>query len=347
MTPLRRRGRPLVMGILNLTPDSFSDGGMWSGRRAAEHAFEMVDAGADIIDVGAESTRPGSRRVPADEELRRLLPVLREVAPSCGVPVSVDTMKAEVAAAALDAGAGIVNDVLGLRGEGMMELVASAGVPAVVMHMHGTPETMQLSPMQGDAAPQVSAFFEERTAAALDAGMRAEDIVLDPGVGFGKTCAQNLEVIDCCGKFGHPVLIGASRKRFLSEAYPGLGRDEATVRVGLRAARAGADILRVHDVASAVRSLEQAGAQGEPGDRDGGKRRRDEGVEPQVPLPLEPLLLRMGGLASGAAERLPLGDGVPAESAVRVRGQLRHGRRIRLDLLKPRASAPAPGRYNR
>ena len=251
------RGGPAVMGILNVTPDSFSDGGMYSGRVAVEHALEMIGAGAAVIDVGGESTRPGSDPVPSDEEIRRIVPVIRELASVTDVPISVDTMKTDVAYAALDAGADIVNDVYGLRSEGMLELVASAGVPAVIMHMRGMPKTMQTGLQEGTVIPEVSSFLKGRVDAALDAGIR--EIITDPGFGFGKTTKQNLELVDNSGEFsfGYPVLMGASRKRSLAEIYPGMDPDEATVRISLRAADSGSSILRVHNVPMMVSALEE------------------------------------------------------------------------------------------
>ena len=236
------------MGILNVTPDSFSDGGRYYSGGAVEHALAMIDEGADIIDIGGESTRPGSDPVPAEEEIRRIVPVIKELASVSDIPISVDTMKTEVAEAALDAGADILNDVNGLRSEGMMELAASCGVPVIIMHMEGMPKTMQLHPMEGDAISQIAAFLKGRCEIAKDHGIK--DIILDPGIGFGKTSEQNLSIIDNSSSFsfGCPVLIGASRKRFLSDIYPGMDRDEATVKVSLRAFDAGADILRVHNV---------------------------------------------------------------------------------------------------
>ena len=240
--------KPSIMGILNVTPDSFSDGGEYFSGNALEHALEMVDAGASIIDIGGESTRPGSDPVPSEEEIRRIVPVIKELSSVSDIPISVDTMKTEVAEAALDAGADIINDVNGLRSEGMMELAASTGVPVVIMHMNGMPKTMQVNPMEGHVVAPIADFLKERYEAALDQGIK--EIVLDPGIGFGKTVEQNMEIIDNASafSFGRPVLIGASRKRFLSDIYPGMDRDEATVRISMKALDAGADIVRVHNV---------------------------------------------------------------------------------------------------
>ena len=153
--------RPMVMGILNVTPDSFSDGGLYYSGGAVEHALSMIDDGADIIDIGGESTRPGSDPVPSDEEIRRIVPVIRELSSVSDIPVSVDTMKTEVAEAALDAGADIINDVNGMRSEGMAELISSAGVPVIIMHMKGMPKTMQLEPMQGKVTADIVEFLKE------------------------------------------------------------------------------------------------------------------------------------------------------------------------------------------
>ena len=250
--------RPRIMGILNVTPDSFSDGGDHYGS-ASEHAFRMIDEGADMIDIGGESTRPGFTPVSAEEEIRRIMPVLLELAGSADVPVSVDTRKTEVAEAAIDAGADIINDVYGLRADGMMDLIASSGVAAVIMHMHGDMTTLHSETMEGDAVAQVIDFLKERKAAAADAGIREDRIILDPGVGFGKSQAQNVSIVESAGRFslGCPVLIGASRKRFLRTQLPGMSADEATVEMSLRAVRAGANILRVHNVAAVRDALEK------------------------------------------------------------------------------------------
>lgn len=252
------KGRPLIMGILNVTPDSFSDGMFVTKEAAMAHAFEMIDAGADIVDVGGESTRPGSLPVPAEVELERIIPVIEDLAPSAGVPVSVDTMKASVAGKAIDAGASMVNDVLGLRGEGMLELVASAGIPAVIMHMHGSPYTLASDLMVGDAVGTVKAFLRERASAAMEAGMRSGDMIMDPGIGFGTTRDQSMEILQRCSEFGmgHPVLVGPSRKRFLSYHYPGMDRDAATAEACRTAMKSGADIVRVHNVAAVKAALE-------------------------------------------------------------------------------------------
>lgn len=250
--------RPRIMGILNVTPDSFSDGGLHV-RDALEHAFRMIDEGADIIDIGGESTRPGFTPVSAAEEIGRILPVLRDLVGSAGVPISVDTMKPEVAEAAIGAGADIINDVYGLRAEGMAPLIASSGVATVIMHMHGDPCNLHSETMEGDAVSGIIEFLRERKAAALEAGIREDSIIMDPGVGFGKSHSQNEEIIESAGEFsfGNPVLVGASRKRFLKIRLPGMSTDEATAQISLRAVRAGADMVRVHDVGAMRRALEE------------------------------------------------------------------------------------------
>jgi dihydropteroate synthase len=258
-------GTPRIMGILNITPDSFSDGGLYYSGGAAEHALRMVEEGADMIDIGGESTRPGSDPVPPQEQIRRIVPVIKELSPVIDIPISVDTMNAEVAAAALDAGADIINDVNGLRSEGMLELASSTGAPVIIMHMNGQPKTMQVSPMQGEVTGAIAAFLKERCDIASEYGIR--DSTLDPGIGFGKTVEQNMEIIRNVSafSFGHPVLVGASRKRFLSEVFPGTDRDEATVRISMEAIRNGADIVRVHNVGMMKEALQH------PDDHAGGQ----------------------------------------------------------------------------
>ncbi len=249
--------RPLVMGIVNVTPDSFSDGGLFLDPAAAVvHGLQLVAEGADILDVGGESTRPGSPPVPADEELRRLLPVVAALAESAGVPVSVDTNKAAVARRCLEAGASVVNDVYGLAGDGdMAGVVAEFGAGVVVMHMQGTPETMQADPRYGDVVGEVGDFFEERLRFAAAAGIPADAVALDPGIGFGKTLAHTLDLLANLGslaRLGRPVVLGVSRKGFLGQ-ITGRARGEraaASVAVAtIAAAREHAHVLRVHDVA--------------------------------------------------------------------------------------------------
>ena len=248
---------PALFGILNVTPDSFSDGGDFlDPEAAARYAELLLNEGADIIDVGGESTRPGSDPVSEEEELRRVVPVVRkilEVRP--GTVVSVDTYRARTAEAALDAGASIVNDVTALRGDpSMAALVAAAGCPVVLMHMLGEPKTMQKEPHYDDVVEQVRGFLEERAGDAIAAGVRPEHIILDPGIGFGKTPEHNLTLLarlDEIAALGPPVLIGASRKRFLGNVT---GAEEAkervfgTVATTILGYERGATLFRVHDV---------------------------------------------------------------------------------------------------
>ncbi len=245
--------RALIMGIVNATPDSFSDGSLFADPGAAvAHALALLGDGADLVDIGGESTRPGAATVPAEEEIRRVVPVLagvRQAAPDA--LVSVDTSKAAVAEAALAAGADIVNDVTSLRGDPRMaEVVRAAGAGLVLMHMQGTPVDMQRSPHYGDVVTEVAAFLRERGELAIGAGISSECIALDPGIGFGKTRAHNLALLAATARLaravpGRPLLIGASRKSFLGaslgERLPG------TLAVTALARAAGARIFRVHD----------------------------------------------------------------------------------------------------
>jgi dihydropteroate synthase len=243
------------MGIVNVTPDSFSDGGLYlEADRAIARGRQLVAEGADILDVGGESTRPGADPVPLEEEVRRVKPVLEGLAGE-GAPLSIDTSKAAVAGIALEAGATIVNDVTALRGDLEMADVCSDGrVEAVVlMHMKGEPRTMQESPTYGDVVTEVRDFLAERIEFAVDRGIPEERIWIDPGVGFGKTTAHNLELVrrlDELRELGRPIVIGTSRKRSLGE-ITGRAEDRRvgpTVASSLIAAARGADILRVHDV---------------------------------------------------------------------------------------------------
>jgi dihydropteroate synthase len=246
---------PGIMGVVNVTPDSFSDGGRYYDADAAlAQALSLVREGAGIVDVGGESTRPGSAPVSVDEELRRVLPVVEALAMRVGVPVSVDTAKAEVARRALAAGAAIINDVTALRGDpAMAEVVAEAGCPVCLMHMRGEPKTMQDDPRYDDVVAEVLRFLEERMAFALARGLREDQIMVDPGIGFGKTVEHNLALLRDLHRFaelGRPVVLGASRKRFLGAilgAEPG-ERGVGTVATTVIGVLAGAHIFRVHDV---------------------------------------------------------------------------------------------------
>jgi dihydropteroate synthase len=253
--------RPLVMGVLNVTPDSFSDGGRFFGVEAAvEQARKMVEAGADLIDIGGESTKPGAAPVAAQEQIGRIIPVLKGVAGRLPVLFSVDTTKAAVARAALEHGAQIINDISAGRDDPeMLPLAASAGVPVVLMHMQGQPATMQVRPHYDDVVSEVSQFLRDRAAAAEAAGVAAGRILLDPGIGFGKTAEHNLTLLRDLGQFpqlGKPLVLGVSRKAFIGRIT---GESEPSQRVfGTAASVAwcvanGAAIVRVHDVEPMVK----------------------------------------------------------------------------------------------
>jgi dihydropteroate synthase len=269
--------RTLVMGIVNVTPDSFSDGGKYfQPERAVEHGLRLVEEGADILDVGGESTRPGSDFIPLEEELRRVIPVLERLVGQVSVPVSVDTTKAEVARRALDLGCAMVNDIsAGRLDPGMLPLVASRGVPICLMHMKGMPKDMQLDPRYDDVVGEVMDFLRERAEAAVEAGVKRENIVVDPGIGFGKTLQHNLELLRRLEEFkslGSPILLGTSRKSFIGMILdlPVEERLEGTAASVALGIAAGADIVRVHDVREMVRVARVADAicgKGAPGER--------------------------------------------------------------------------------
>jgi dihydropteroate synthase len=256
--------RTLIMGIVNVTPDSFSDGGRFlSPQAAVDQGLRLLDEGADILDVGGESTRPGAEPVPAEEEQARVLPVIRGIlARRPGAVVSIDTYKAAVAAAALEAGAQIVNDVTALRGDAdMAALVAQRGAGLVLMHMRGEPRTMQKDPRYDDVVAEVTAFLQRQAQAAQEAGVAREAIVVDPGIGFGKNLEHNLALIRHLGSLralGYPVLLGASRKTFIGQLT---GREQprdrlwGTLGAHVVGAALGADIVRVHDVAPLKEAL--------------------------------------------------------------------------------------------
>ncbi len=250
-------GDPWLMGILNVTPDSFSDGGEFISLEAAvDRARVMVDSGAAMIDVGGESTRPGAEPVGTAEELRRVIPVIEAVAAEVKVPVSIDTMKADVARAAVEAGASVVNDVSGLEAD--PEMVATCvglDVAVVCMHMRGTPQTMQDDPIYQDVVEDVASYLESRLDHLVSAGLPAERVAFDPGIGFGKTATHNLQLlssIDRLHRADRPVLIGHSRKRFLSKLLgrPVEERTAGTIGVAVALAGQGVEIIRVHDVAA-------------------------------------------------------------------------------------------------
>jgi dihydropteroate synthase len=266
--PLEERfPRPSVMGVVNVTPDSFSDGGVHLDPAvAAAAARRMIDEGAAIVDVGGESTRPGSAGVSLDEELRRVVPVLELLAG--GVPISIDTAKAEVARRALELGAVMVNDVTALRGDpAIVEVVAECGAYVCLMHMQGEPRTMQVAPRYDDVAAEVASFLEERMRLAVSRGVPEDRICLDPGIGFGKTVEHNIELVrrlDVLLALGRPVLVGFSRKSSLGKL---VGDPEATtgplpasIAAAVAAYERGATILRVHDVREHVEALAVARA---------------------------------------------------------------------------------------
>ncbi len=264
MLTLRRAG---VVGIINVTPDSFSDGGRhFDPNDALRAGRAMREAGADILDVGGESTRPGAVQPGATEELRRVVPVIEALVREVGLPVSVDTRRAAVAEAALEAGAEIVNDVSALTFDpGMAAVVARSGAGVVLMHMRGTPETMDALAEYHDVAADVATELEERRDAALAAGIRRNAIVLDPGLGFAKRAEHNLALIDRLVRItelGHPVLVGPSRKRFLGTitGKDAKDRDAATAAACVAARMRGAQLFRVHDVPSAREALDVADA---------------------------------------------------------------------------------------
>jgi dihydropteroate synthase len=259
--------RPSVMGIVNVTPDSFSDGGVnFDAETAKAAARQMHSEGAAIVDVGGESTRPGSAAVPLDEELRRVVPVLEALAGD--VPLSIDTSKADVARRALELGAELVNDVTALRGDhGLADVVAGSGAYLCLMHMQGEPRTMQSDPRYDDVAAEVAAFLEERMAFAVRAGIREDLICLDPGIGFGKTVEHNFELIrrlEILLALGRPVVVGFSRKsslgRIMGDPAATTGTTAASVGVAVSAYERGATILRVHDVREHVEALTAARA---------------------------------------------------------------------------------------
>lgn len=253
--------RTRVMGILNVTPDSFSDGGRFSGRdRALKHALELVAAGADLIDVGGESTRPGAAEVSTQQELDRVIPVIESIVSETAAPVSIDTSKPAVMKAAAAAGAGMVNDVFALRQPGALEAAASLGVPVCLMHMRGKPRDMQREPQYEDVVSEVQDFLLGRAEACRAAGLPADQVIIDPGFGFGKNFDHNLALFRALPRLadcGYPLLVGISRKSMLGQitGRPVDQRVSASVTAALMAADRGASLLRVHDVAATVDAL--------------------------------------------------------------------------------------------
>jgi dihydropteroate synthase len=271
--------RALVLGIVNVTPDSFSDGGRFFDPAAAvEHGLRLVAEGADLLDVGGESTRPGSQPVPAEEEIRRVVPVVRELALQTPVPISVDTSKAVVARECLEAGAAVINDVTAMTGDpDMAAVVRESGAGVILMHMQGTPATMQLAPRYGDVVAEVGAFLEERLHALDDLGISREQAAIDPGIGFGKTDAHNLRLLAGLGdlrRLGRPICLGVSRKGLLGRVLgrPTEGRLAASLAAACYGLAHGAvQIVRVHDVAATRDAVLLLGAVRSAGGESGGR----------------------------------------------------------------------------
>ncbi|MFA4015406.1 MAG: hypothetical protein RUDDFDWM_000489 [Candidatus Fervidibacterota bacterium] len=254
--------RTFIMGILNVTPDSFSGDGIYGDVKAAvAKAVKMVEDGADIIDIGGESTRPGSLPVSVDEELRRVIPVIECLSEIIDVPISIDTYKPKVAKEALEAGACIVNDIYGLRNEGlnegMLQVIADYKPTVVIMHMQGTPQTMQLNPQYDDCVSEIKSYLHSQALKAIEAGLTKEQIIVDPGIGFGKLLEHNLEILRRLAEFkelGFPLLVGTSRKSFIGQVLnlPVERRIFGTAASVALAIVNGADIVRVHDVPEMV-----------------------------------------------------------------------------------------------
>ena len=256
---------PIVMGILNVTPDSFSDGGKFASLELAlEHSRKMIDEGVDIIDIGGESTRPGASPVSTEQELDRVIPVVEGLRKISDIPISVDTSSPQVITAAAQAEANLINDVRALRREGALDAAAASGLAVCLMHMQGNPETMQINPVYSDLLNDIKVFFKQRIAACVGAGIPEERIILDPGFGFGKTTQQNLRIVNCLSEFktlGKPLLVGLSRKSTISKILDGMFADSGqeliagSVAGALMAVNNGASIVRVHDVAATVAAM--------------------------------------------------------------------------------------------
>ncbi|MBL4674112.1 MAG: dihydropteroate synthase [Arenicella sp.] len=252
---LLRLDKSLIMGVVNITPDSFSDGGQFNDSSlAVEHALSLVEQGADILDIGGESTRPGAEEVSVEQELKRVIPAIEALKAQTTVPISIDTYKPQVMRAAVEAGASMINDVNGLRAPGAVEVAAAANMPICIMHMQGQPQTMQARPKYESVVAQVDAFFKQRITTALDAGIKLDDIILDPGIGFGKTLKHNLELLKSVPQLrvstGCQMLLGVSRKSLIDKL---LGRavDQrlpASLGLAVQSILNGAKIVRVHDV---------------------------------------------------------------------------------------------------
>ena len=259
--------KTLIMGILNVTPDSFSDGGdFFSFESAVEQAQQLISDGAHILDIGGESTRPFSEYVSPEEESRRVIPVIEAIAKHVSVPISIDTAKSEVAKQALEAGASMINDISALRSDPLMaDVAARYGVPVILMHMKGTPKTMQIAPVYDDLMGEITAFLENQIQHALDRGISRERIIVDPGIGFGKTLEHNLQIIkklDVLKRLEMPILVGSSRKAFIRKLLSEEDIDPQSnpVEIGTQAsvsaaAMGGAHMVRVHDVANTSKTL--------------------------------------------------------------------------------------------
>jgi len=265
-SPLLQTGRAAIMGILNATPDSFSDGGLFLAVDAAvDHVAMMIDEGADIIDIGGESTRPGAAPVNADEEMQRVIPIIEGLARRFDVTISIDTSRALVMEAAVNAGAGMINDVRALTEDGALSAAAELNVPVCLMHMQGQPGTMQLNPVYEDVTANVRDYLSQRVAACAAAGLDINNLILDPGFGFGKTQKQNFTLLNELQKVrSHdlPILVGLSRKSVIEQTL-GLAvndRTYASIALALLAARNGANIVRVHDVKATIDALRMAEA---------------------------------------------------------------------------------------
>jgi dihydropteroate synthase len=256
--------RPLVMAILNVTPDSFSDGGRYrSPQHAVECALEMFEDGADIIDIGGESTRPGSTPIPADAEIERVIPIIRSIRQECDVAISIDTYKAATARAAIDAGADIINDITAFRADAeMVKVAVQSKTPVILMHMLGTPSEMQKNPYYIECVPEICDFFESRITFCVDNGIDKSKIILDPGIGFGKRLVDNIQILanlEEFKKFGLPIMVGASRKSFINMLNPVDKKPEerlgGSIASAVVAVFNGADIVRVHDVKETIEAL--------------------------------------------------------------------------------------------
>lgn len=255
--------RPLLMGILNVTPNSFSDGGdFFSTEAAVERALQMLEEGADIIDIGGESSRPGSREVSGMEEIRRVVPVIEALRAETSAPVSIDTRKAAVCQAAVKAGADILNDISGLKHDtGMLNVLRQHRLPVIIMHMKGTPENMQQNPVYDDLLAEVCGFLKQQAAAAVEAGSPL--VIIDPGIGFGKTTAHNLSLLKHVPRLrelGYPVLLGPSRKRFIGNLLNLMVHErlEGTLAAAAIGVANGADVIRLHDVKAGRRVIDMA-----------------------------------------------------------------------------------------